>query len=612
MNCLCGQEQYLIQLKQIHVNYGSLQALKGVDFNLRVGEVHALVGEHRAGKSSLIKVVSGAVQKGSGDIYVSGENVQDMTPRKALQRKIAAVYQDVHIVSSLNAAEFIFTGRMKTRFLGILNKPDMRDAAEKLFSQYGLSLDVSVPLSCLAEDQQLMVELMKAISIDPEILIFDEISNKLTPQEMEIVYRIIMDFKAKGKGIIYISHNMDEIFEIADRVSILKNGLLLRTEEVNDLDRIKLMKLTYSFVLSREELNRSNRELYYFKKYNESIIRNIPVGVIILDTTNSVYLINNEAVKIVQLDGNAYTGTAVERLFPEERILVAGEILHHIEDRKEGSWDDVPDGKGALLRISSYPFRDEDYSFLGTILLVEDISKERYFEDYLLRSERISSVAELAAGVAHEINNPIGICLNYVELLTRRVQDKDNLQKIGKVKGELNRIAEVIAELLSFSRINKRSTQEVELNGLVSEVVLLIDHMIKRTEIRLRVHNYPEDLYVLGNENQLKQVLINLIKNSIESIEGEGRIDLFLSFYPEEQTVELRVEDDGCGIPEEMRSRIFDPFVSTKHTKENTGLGLSICQHIIEAHDGMITCSIEDSTVMSIKLPFSDDSMKLC
>jgi two-component system sensor histidine kinase AtoS len=593
----------LLLLKNINVSYGNVDALKGVDFDLKRGEVHALVGEHRAGKSTLVKVLSGAVQRSSGDILLDGRPVQNLSPKSAIKAGIATVYQDVNIVSTLTATEFVFAGRMRTRRFGLLNKSAMEKEAEELFERYGIEIDVRTPLCYLPEDKQLMVELIKAVSIEPQIIIFDEISNKLTPEEMETIFRILFEYRTQGKSVIYISHNLDEIFEIADRVTVLKNGRRLGTEEIRDLDRIKLIKMTYSFVMSREELNQSNRELYFFKKYNEAIIRNIPVGVIILDVENRVYLINYAALKITQLDEYTGEGVSMYELFDSQIMPAAAEVFSSIVDRHEGLWEDIPDGRGALLRISSYPFKDDDFKFLGTIVLVEDVSKERYFEDYFVRSEKISSVAELAAGVAHEINNPIGICLNYVELLDRKVTEAGAREKIGKVKSELNRIAEVIESLLSFSRIKKTPNQEVDLREIIDEVVLLMQHMLNDKKIELVITEECEHTIVHGDENRLKQVFINLLKNSIEAILKEGRIEIHLESLPQEGCLEVRIGDDGCGIPEELRSRIFDPFVSTKLAKQNTGLGLSICQHIMEAHDGLIECRPGEQTTIALRFP---------
>lgn len=596
-------DDYLLSLKGTCVRYGDVEALQNVDFNLRFGEIHALVGEHRAGKSTLVHVISGAVQRSSGDYLLNGRPVSAFSPRDAIKHGIATVYQDVHIVGTLTAPEFIFTGRMKTKGFGWLDRRQMEADTRRLFDRYGVELDVSIPLGELPEDKRLMVELVKALSLDPRIIIFDEISSKLTPDEMETVFQILDEYKSAGKSVIYISHNLDEIFEIADRVTVLKGGRRLGTEEIKDLDRIKLIKMTYSYVMTREELNQSNRELYYFTKYNEAIIRNIPVGVIILDESNRVYLINFAALQITGMGEFEGTGSPMERVFDPATMPVAEEIFASIRDRRESVWEDVSDGRGGLLRVNSYPFRDEDYKFFGTIVLIQDVAKDRYFEDHLVRMEKISSVAELAAGVAHEINNPIGICLNYVELLDRRTVDPYCTDKISKVRKELNRIAEVIESLLSFSRVNRAAWGSVDMRDLVDETILLIEHLGKHKRIQYFVSRSGPDPLVYGDENQLKQVMINLLKNSIEAILEEGTISVAIDTLDSDRVVQVTVTDDGSGIPAEILPRIFDPFVSSKITKQNTGLGLSICQHIVENHDGMIECRSDAGTTMTLRFP---------
>ncbi len=209
-----------------------------------------------------------------------------------MQQKIGMMYQSINVIPTLNAVENIFAGQTITNWFGGIKYDVMRKKAEEIFAAMRVDIPVDVPLEFLSQDKQQMVELAKVLSLDPEIIIFDEISSKLTPEEMEYVYKLLPEFKRQQKSVIYISHNMDEIFEVADRVTILKNGYRRGTEEVRDLDKIKLIKLTYSYVLSREELESDNRELYLLKKYNENIIKNLPEGVIILDPDNCVYIIN--------------------------------------------------------------------------------------------------------------------------------------------------------------------------------------------------------------------------------------------------------------------------------------------------------------------------------
>jgi two-component system sensor histidine kinase AtoS len=595
----------ILQMKNIYVSYGSQQALNGVDFDLYQGEIHGLVGEHRAGKSTLVKLLSGSVVKDKGTILFKGENIESFSPQSAITYKIGMMYQDLNVLPTLNAVQNIFAGRDIATWYGSLKNHEMVDKARKIFADMHVDIPLNVPLKHLSQEQQQMVELAKVLSIEPDIFIFDEVSSKLTPREMEYIYKLLFDVKQQGKSIIYISHYMDEIFKFADRVTILKNGYRRGTEEIKDLDRIKLIKLTYSFMLSREELENDNRELYLLKKYNESIIKNLPEGVIILDPENRVYIANYAAIQILDVEETNITNQPVNLILKRDSLEQAPDILSKITRQEEYTWNEIRYANDRILKVSVLPFKDEDYRFLGTILLIEDVSKERYFHDYFLRTEKIASVAELAAGVAHEINNPLGIIQNYVALLKRRYTDADGTEKLTKVENELNRIVEIIGSLLSFSKPQKMPMNRIDLIAVVEEVILLIQHKFKEKNIHLVWEKGGPSTPVVGDENRLKQVFINLFINSIEAVTYDGVIEIRVHVPQDEQYVDIAVIDDGYGIPESIRKRIFDPFFTTKIGKQNSGLGLSICQHIIESHQGVITCSNGEKTIFNIRLPIA-------
>ena len=592
-----------VSMRNIHVSYESVQALRGVDFDLATGEIHGLLGEHRAGKSTLVKLLSGAVTKEEGTIWFRGQEVQAFTPKTAMQNRISIVYQNMNVIPSISAIENIFTGQRKTLRMGFLDRKSMEAAAVSLFQTLHVDINPHARLEDLTEAEQLMVEIAKALSIDPELLIFDEISSKLTPREMETIYRLLFDFKAHGRSVIYISHNMDEIFEFADRVTILKNGRRQGTEEIQDMDKLKLIKMAYSYVLSREELEQDNRELFLLKKYNENIIRNLPIGVIILDQKKRISIVNFAAVKILALRDEVLMEQPVETLLSRCAMEKAAEIDGKISEKSAHAWEELHCGESGLIRLKIFPFKDDDYKHLGTILVIEDISRDRYFQDYLLRSEKIASIAELATGVAHEISNPLSVVLNYVDLLKRRHVDDPDSERLSKIERELSRIGEIIGSLLSFSKVRKIPMEPLRVARIIDEVVLLVAHKIREKSIDLCLPALKEEILVFGDENSLKQVFVNLLINSIEAVLEHGTIEIAVTRIEPDDCVEISIIDNGCGISTEIKDRIFDPFFSTKAGKKNTGLGLSICQHIVESHEGVIICESSDTTRMSVRLP---------
>ena len=596
----------ILHMRGIRVSYGSTLALRGADFDLYRGEIHALVGAHRAGKSSLVKLLSGAVRKDSGEIVLDGRRVDSFTPKSALKNGIGIVYQHLNVIPSLSAAENIFAGRMLKSGLLVIGHRKMSEQARALFSRLEFPIDVDVPVNRLTVAEQHMVELARVLSFGPRILILDEVSSKLTPEEMERIYPLLLRLREQGSSVIYISHNMDEIFQFADRVTILKEGLRMDTERIAALDRVKLIKLTYSFVLSREELGRQNLELYGLKRYNENIIKNIPVGVIILNSEHRIYLINYAAVKILQLDSEA-VGRPFAELVTQDELPDKPLIMRKIEAREELRLDEAAFGEGKILKVSLFPFRDDDYSSFGTIILMEDVSRARYLDDYVLRAEKISSTAELAAGVAHEINNPLGIVQNYVELLKLKELDADARVKLTKIENEVTRIEKIIGSLLSFSKFTEVSFHDVDLAEILEDVILLLEHRLTEKNIAVTRETRRGRAIILGDENKLKQLLINLFANSIEAVAQGGRIGAELAVDEETKTAEIAITDNGCGIPAEIASRIYDPFFSTKKSKKNAGLGLSISQRIVELHNGMISCESQPwhSTRFSVRFPLA-------
>jgi len=164
-------------------------------------------------------------------------------------------------------------------------------------------------------------------------------------------------------------------------------------------------------------------------------------------------------------------------------------------------------------------------------------------------------------------------------------------------------IVEITGNLLSFSRLKELPKEKIDLIRVLDEVILLLNHKLKRKHIHLiRNYSHPE-LLIVGDENKLKQVFINLLINSLEAVLDGGTIQLQILADKNEGFTEVRIIDNGYGIPEDIIPKIFNPFYSTKAHKNNAGLGLSICQHIIESHQGLISCQSNEFTTFSIKLP---------
>jgi signal transduction histidine kinase/ABC-type branched-subunit amino acid transport system ATPase component len=578
----------LLQMRNIHVAYEKVQALNGIDFDLYSGEIHALIGEHRAGKSSLVKILSGAVRKREGDILLNGKRINFFTPRSATLHGIGMVYQNLNIIPNLNAVKNIFAGQMLSNRWGFLDYERMLRRTMDMFRQLELTIDPNLPLYRLTLWQQYMVEFARILVMDPSLIILDEVSNKLTPEEMKTIYRVMYEKRNEGKSVIYITHNIDEILQLADRVTVLKNGYRRGTENVKDLDQFRLFQLTYSFAINKQEPGKEEKRFWIIKRYVENIIQHLPVGVIVFDAKDKVQLVNYAALELLKTNHESILKKAASGLFAEIKIAIGAEIAAKIKNRAEASWDEVAMPEEALAKISVIPFKDRDYRFLGTTMIIQDVSIDHYLQSYFVRSEKMASVAELAVGVAHEINNPLYIVKNYFELIRDDTLDPSVRQRIDEIEKEVDRIVQIVSSLLSFSRIRDFPAKRVNLAYVLEEVLLLLHHTLSKKNIILKKNLPAREVEIFGDENKLKQLFLNLINNSIEAVLDEGVIGVDLTRTDGDKKIEVVVSDNGYGIPRDIQDSIFKPFYSTKINKRNTGLGLSICQHIVREHGGEI------------------------
>ena len=241
----------LLEMRDIVKQYPGVLALDKVSIDLKPGEVHCLIGENGAGKSTLMKVLSGAIRKDKGEILVNGLPVEYNSPSESQLLGISIIYQDFKLVPELSAASNIFLGREIKDAL-FLNEKEMKIKAEEVLSQLGESINVSMPVYRLSTAERQMVEIAKAIVGNVKILAMDEPTAPLTSKEIKNLFGIINRLKDKGVGIIYISHRLEEIFEIGDRVTVLRDGKFIHSADMKDVDKNFLIKLMVGRELADE------------------------------------------------------------------------------------------------------------------------------------------------------------------------------------------------------------------------------------------------------------------------------------------------------------------------------------------------------------------------
>ncbi len=232
--------EYLLKISNLSKSFAGIPAIDDADLQVTHGEVHALIGQNGAGKSTLIKALTGYVRRDSGDIMFDDSPFDVNSPMAAQRAGISTIYQEINLVPMRSVAENICLGREMRRY-GLLDWTAMDQEAKRLLSKFGITIDVNAPLSNFSTATQQMVAIARAIGFDAKLVIMDEPTSSLDAREAEVLFDVIRKLKENGVSVIYVSHKLDELYQICDRVTIMRDGRTIMTKNIRDVTRLELV-----------------------------------------------------------------------------------------------------------------------------------------------------------------------------------------------------------------------------------------------------------------------------------------------------------------------------------------------------------------------------------
>jgi PAS domain S-box-containing protein len=269
------------------------------------------------------------------------------------------------------------------------------------------------------------------------------------------------------------------------------------------------------------------------------------------------------------------------------------------------------DGKVIPVSFSFSFLKGKDGEAKGVLSISKDISERKNLQYQLMRTEKLASIGELAAGVAHEINNPLAGILGYAQFILEQVEKKGlneftakiYSQYLSYIEREAQRCKTIVQNLLRFSRADRAEHTSLDINTVVEDTLVFTKHQLEMHKISLIKNLEPTLPEIRGNTHQLQQVLTNLVINARQAMPEGGTLTISTRFNAE--TVEVEIKDTGCGIPEENLNKIFDPFFTTRKAGEGTGLGLSVSYGIVKEHGGQLTVKskVGEGTTFLVSLP---------
>ena len=271
----------ILKMNNISKSFPGVKALDKVNLNVYKGQVMALLGENGAGKSTLMKILSGAYKADQGEIILNNEKISVNSPSEATEKGIAIIHQELNLIPQLTIYENIFLGREITNSLGLLDKRAMILESKKYLEKLNLNLNPKTPVKLLSIAQQQMVEIAKALSINAQIIILDEPTDTLTEAEAQVLFTIIRELKKQEKGIIYISHKLDEIFEICDRVTVLRDGKYIDECAVQGLNIDEIIKMMVGRSLDEQfpHVECQGQEIFRVENFTNEYVKDISFSV---------------------------------------------------------------------------------------------------------------------------------------------------------------------------------------------------------------------------------------------------------------------------------------------------------------------------------------------
>lgn len=283
--------------------------------------------------------------------------------------------------------------------------------------------------------------------------------------------------------------------------------------------------------------------------------------------------------------------------------------LEAVFQTKKPMTEEVQSGTGEIFLVHYYPIVDERDEVVSIVHHAKDITAEKRVEQRIQHAEKLASLGQLAGGIAHEINNPLGVILCYTDLLKSQMADfPQGLKDVAIIEKHAINCQRIVADLLEFARGQETARQPAALNDTLEDVVRMVEHQFRRQHCAIELDLDPRLPLVELDTNKMKQVYLNLLMNSLQAINGRGTIRITTRGLPEVGKVQIIFWDNGAGISPEIIDRIFDPFFSTKKTGEGTGLGLSVSYGIIKDHGGDIQVESEMGqwTRFTIELPVEE------
>ncbi|MDR3721832.1 MAG: ATP-binding protein [Candidatus Acidoferrales bacterium] len=416
-------------------------------------------------------------------------------------------------------------------------------------------------------------------------------SVRRTIEELDLNYFIACRFHDRMAAVIGLGKTVDGDYLSSDDLELLST---IAGYVAIAIENARLYQSLEQKALQIERL----------KDFSENIVESLRIGVVTVDLEDRIESWNPQLEDLLEIPRSEALRRKLDEVLPHD--LAAEVSAQAASDHVSGIYRfhlNTRSNRHLVVNASIAPLLAKNGARLGRLVLLDDITQRVRLEDQMVQTEKLTSLGLLAAGVAHEVNTPLAVISNYIQMLAKQIPEDDPRQKtIERIVKQTFRASEIVNNLLNFSRTGGTAPVEVDLNFVLEETLTLVQHPFKTAQVNV-VKNYAEKLpVILGSTTRLQQVFLNLFMNARDAMPGGGMLEVRTG--ARNGSVEIEVTDTGAGIPPEHLHRIFDPFFTTKATGRGTGLGLSVSYGIIKEHAGKVDVRSTPGKGTSFRLEF--------
>ncbi|MCD8139178.1 MAG: ATP-binding protein [Planctomycetaceae bacterium] len=582
-----------LRLSGVSANVNGRQVLDCVDLVIEPGEIHGLVNRQHDERSMLCKAITGELPIQAGRILLSGTDITNASQGELLARGVEYTGGQPMLQEAMTVAENLALGGEWSAG-GIFTRRSLNHEIQAWLDAEGFALDACKRVSNLPYSDFTYIEILNRLRRKPSLLVIDESLDRLSEQRRgEILAAFRRNTRERGMSVLWTANEVEYLLLQADRISVMRENQIILTDKVANLNQLYIIRLCYDQLSNSDVVSRP--EFYELMHFIDAALSDVPTCVLVMDPDRRVRFCNHAAQRLFSLEGEKVTNKSLLEVLGGNNLRLHEVIMNAAAECEDFNARGIVCNEFDRRKIADVKLRviRDRHQAVGHLLSIDDVSDAEHIRQRAMVSENLKNIGLLAAGVAHEVNNPLEIMTNLISYLRLTNREPQTVELLGKIEAEAERIQRIVDNLVLFSGRRDRPVDTMDIRLLIGETLDLLGFHVRDMNIEFSFRATDKPLLINADHNEMRQVFLNLLRNSIEALkERGGHIRIAAEEVREfDQTkVRITMEDDGPGIRLEHVEDVFLPFVSDKlGDGPNQGLGLSIVYNLVREHGGIIT-----------------------